>query len=163
MADGIKTIREQCLEAVEDHFKAQRQGAPATDPYTITWSIVDRADVSDMAHGKAYTLAIFEGNESIDAGLSTLDGVTFKTLTLNVEFRALLNRDQRPSVEANRIIGEIIRRMLEDETLGGLSVWIQEIGNEFFIENVNDRQIEGTVTFNMLYRHSRRDPRSQIC
>ena len=163
MADTSETIRERCLAFLEDHFKSQKQGSPGPDPYSITWSIVDRAEIADMSHGKAYTLAIFEGTETSDFGVSTTVGVINKTLRIDLEFHAMLEAKQRPSTEGNRIIGEIQRRMMEDETLGGLAIWIQEAGNELRIDNTVDRQIEGTVTFNMLFRHSRRDPRKEIC
>lgn len=157
------TLRERLLVAIEDHFKAQKQGIPGPDPYSITWSLVDRAEIGDMSHGKAYTLAIFDQTEAIDFGVSTLDGVLNKTLRLSLEFHALLEAKQRPSTEGNRILGEIQRRMMEDETFGGLAIWVREIGSEFTIDNVNDKQIEGTVFFDAFYRHSRRDPRKPIC
>jgi hypothetical protein len=163
MADTTDTIRERIMVAIEDHFRAQRKGVPGPDPYSITWTVVDRADISDLSQGKAYTLAIFDGAETITPGVTSLDGMTSKTIALTLEFRAMLEAKQRPSTEGNRIIGEIIRRMLEDETFGDLAIWIQETGNEKIIENQNDRQIEGSVFFNMLYRHSRRDPRAEIC
>ena len=163
MSDTLDTIRERCLDAIECHFKVQRQGVPAPDPYTITWSIVDRADISEISHGKAYTIAILDGAEVPDQGVSTTQGVTNKTLTVACEFQAMIEAKQKPSTEANRILGEIIRRMLEDETFGGLVIWIQEASNQLFIDNQNDRLIEGNVTFNVFYRHSRRDPRQVVC
>lgn len=163
MADTTDTIRERIMNAIEEHFTAQRAGVPGPDPYTITWSKVARADIKDVSHGKSYTLAIFDGSELVTPGVSTTVGVTTKTLALTFEFRAMLEAKQRPGTEGNRIIGEIIRRMLEDETFGNLAIWVQETGNELIIDNENDRQIEGSVFFNMLYRHSRRDPRADIC
>ncbi len=163
MADTTDTIRERIMDAIEQHFEAQRQGLPGPDPYSLTWSVVDRTDIKDLSHGKAYTLAIFDGAEIITPGVTSLVGVTSKTLSLTLEFRAMLEAKQKPSTEGNRIIGEIIRRMLEDETFGGLAIWIQETGSEKIIDNENDRQIEGSVFFNLLYRHSRRDPRAELC
>ncbi len=162
VANNVDTIREQILDAIECHFKTQAQGDPAPDPYTITWSLVDRVDLSDLSHGKAYTIAILEGGEAVTPGVSTLEGVTTKTLGVTCEWHSMLEAKQRPATEANRILGEIIRRMLEDETYGGLAIWIQETGNEAIIDNQNDRQIEGSVSFNVLYRHSRQDPRAVI-
>lgn len=163
MADEIHTIRELCLEYLEDHFKAQQQGVPATDPYSITWSVVDRAEIDDLSHGKDYTIAIIDTTEQVDFGVSTIDGVTNKTLRVVFEWRAFINASARPSIEANRIIGEIIRRVMEDETLGGLAIWMQETGNDWFADNQNTRQIEGNVFMNLFYRHSRRDPRKDVC
>jgi len=163
MADTSDTYRERILNAMEEHFTAQRQGQPGPDPYTITWSSVERAEIGDLSHGKAYTLAIFDVTETVDFGVSTTQGVTNKTLRVVCEFHAMLEAKQKPSTEANRIIGEIQRRMLEDETYGNLAIWIQETGNELNIDNAVDRQISGTVTFNVFYRHSRRDPRKEIC
>lgn len=159
---GHLTIREQILEAIEDHFRAQQAGV-GSDPYTIKWSIVDRVELDDIGHGKRYTLSLLEGISTIVAGVSTTEGTTTKTLALAAEFKAFLNKSDKPFVEANRIIGEIVRRMLEDETYGGLAIWIQEAGDELLINGQNDRQIEGTVFFNILYRHSRRDPRQELC
>ncbi len=159
---GHLTIREQILEAIEAHFIAQKQGV-GSDPYSITWSRVDRVELDDVGHGKRYTLSLLEGVTVITPGVSTTEGVTTKTLALAAEFKAFINKEDRPSVEGNRIIGEIVRRMLEDETYGGLAIWIQEAGDELLIESQNDRQIEGTVFFNILFRHSRRDPRQELC
>lgn len=160
MAD---TIREQILDAIEAHFKAQAQGVPGTDPYTITWSTVEREDIDDVGHGKKYALAILDTTEQVDFGVSTTDGVTMKTLRLVLEWKSLLAIEDRPSKKANVILGEIVRRMLEDETYGGLAIWIQESGSEYFADSSRDKVIEGSVFFNVLYRHSRRDPRKVIC
>ncbi len=163
MVDTSETIRERIMAAMEAHFKAQKAGAPGPDPYSFTWSVVDRAEISDISHGKGYTLAIFDETEVISPGVSTLDGVTSKTLTVTCSFHSMLEAKMRPSTEGNRIIGEIIRRMLEDETYGGLAIWIKEAGNDLNIQNSIARQISGEVIFNVFYRHSRRDPRKEIC
>lgn len=163
MADTFDTYRERILAYIEDHFKSQKQGAPGPDPYSLTWSMVDRADLGDIAFGKAYALSIFDQTETTVQGVSTLDGVTTKTLRVSLEWHAMLEAKQRPSTEGNRIMGDVIRRMLEDDTFGGLAIMTVEVGNELIIENQNDRQIEGSVFFDVLYRHSRRDPRKEIC
>jgi len=163
MVDTSDTIRERIMAAMQDHFETQHQGVPGPDPYTITWSVVDRAEIGDLSHGKAYTLALFDVTETSDFGVATTQGVINKTLRVTCEFHAMLEAKQKPSTEANRILGEIQRRMMEDETYGQLAIWIQETGNELNIDNANDRQISGSVTFNVLYRHSRRDPRKEIC
>jgi hypothetical protein len=82
-------------------------------------------------------------------------------LPVTIEFRMTADRgDQRPAIEAERVLGEIRRRIGEDRTLGGLALDVREIGNDVDLDTYADKAIEGAVFLEVRYRHATDDPRA---
>lgn len=161
-----KSIRERALEAMVQHFKDQEAGQPVPDPYTVTWDLVFRQDIRDVAHGKRYALSIFDTREEKTPGIiTTPDGMSDASLRVVLEWRQYVDADQDPSEEANRVLMEVQRRLGEADRdqLGGLVLDIDETGNEINIDDYKDRLVWGAVFCVVRYRHKRGDPRVDVC
>ena len=93
------------------------------------------------------------------ASLTALEGAMDATIRCIVEWHATVDIETKPSTQCNIIHAEILRRIMEDETLGGLARNVIEVGNEFNIDDVNDKMLDGVIFLNILYKHAKRDPR----
>lgn len=152
------TVREIALEALKTTFSAVEAGTPVLDPYTITWQKVSRAPLGDDDWKKKYTLGIHDMDETTKAQQMSL----ICTLRVALEFRVVIEPDQVPSTELGIALGEIKRRLYEDNTLGGVAIDCTEESNEIEVDSDNDRRLSGVVWVNLVYRHSVRDPRVRI-
>jgi hypothetical protein len=151
------TVRLRCLEALRASFAGLRDGEPAADPYSVEFSAVEHGPLGDFDNRRRYVAAVVPGNES----KRTRYPLTDCTLPVTIEFRMTANRgDQRPAVEAERVLGEIQRRIGEDRTLGGLAIDVRETGNDVDLDTYADKAIEGAVFLEVRYRHATDDPRA---
>jgi hypothetical protein len=137
-----------------------QQGEPVADPYLYTASVVARSDIEALSHGKSLTIGIFDASEQKIPALTHLEGAMDATIRVIVEWRAMAEVTDKPSTVCNVIHAEILRRIMEDETLGGLARNVLEVGNEFNIEDFKDRQLDGVIFLNIIYKHAKRDPRA---
>jgi hypothetical protein len=150
------TIRMRCLAAINTALEAMTAGEPADDPYTVQFSKVEHGPLGDTDHRKRYVAGIVPGRER----KQTLYPFDQCTLEVAIEFRMMVNRDDDdPEVEAERLLGEIQRKLHEDTTLGGLAIDLRETGNEVDLEMYDDKSVVGVVFFDLLYRHRTTDPR----
>lgn len=150
------TIREKILAQFKTTFEAVAAGAPVSDPYTFTWDLVTRQDPGSRAHGKGHTLGIYDTEERKTPAV----GLMYATLRVVFEFTVLVAKDTDPSVYGNLVLGEIQRRLREDIYVNANALNVVEVGNELTIQTTVDRQIEGVVFVDVLYRHAENDPRS---
>ena len=152
------TVREQALRNLKQLFVAMEAGQPVTDPYTITWSLVERFDVGDRARGKNFVMQIFDLRETKIPRIGQME----PTLRVFLEWKALCPAECDPSEFANDVLGQIQRRIREDITLTDTVINVIETGNEITIDDFADRHIEGNVSINILYKHAENDPREYL-
>jgi len=151
-----ETLRFRCLEALRASFAGMLDGYPASDPYSLQFSAVEHGPLGDFDNRKRYVAAVVPGRES----KQTRYPLTDCTLPVTIEFRMTIDRgDKRPLVEAERVLGEIQRRIGEDRTLGGLALDVRETGNDVDLDTYADKAIEGAVFLEVRYRHATDDPR----
>ena len=151
------TLRFRCLEAIRASLAGIVEGLPAGDPYSIALSAVEHGPLGDFDNRRRYVAAIVPGSES----KQTRYPLTDCTLPVTIEFRMTVNRgDRRPAIEAERVLGEIQRRIGEDRTLGGLALDVRETGNDLDLDSHADKAIEGAVFLEVRYRHATDDPRA---
>jgi hypothetical protein len=156
MAD---TIRLRCLAAIKSALEAMTAGEPDGDPYTVEFSKVEHGPLGDEDHRKRFVAGIVPGRET----KQTMYPLDQCTLPVAIEFRMTVNRDDdAPGEEAERVLGEIQRKLHEDTTLGGLAIDLRETGNEIDLEGYDDRSIVGVLFFELLYRHRTTDPRLAV-
>lgn len=152
-------VRERIMVALEAKLSTMAQGEPVADPYLYTASLVERADITKLSRGKTLTIGVFDPSETKIASLTALEGAMDATIRCIVEWHATVDIETKPSTQCNIIHAEILRRIMEDETLGGLARNVIEVGNEFNIDDVNDKMLDGVIFLNILYKHAKRDPR----
>lgn len=152
-----ETVRERVLEAMKDALAEIEGGLPATDPYWYTPSKVVRGPLTDADARKRLMIGVVDGEE-MTRDLFPLVEIS---LRVAVEFRFTHNKDDAgPSTEANRVLGDIKRKLGEDRTLGGLALDLQEVGSDIILESDEDRGIEGALFVVVKFRHALNDPRS---
>lgn len=156
MAD---TVREDCLKALRAKFEAMQDGQPVADPYSVTWSLVTRRPIKQLAKGKRYALGIYDQEETKrDATLPKVEC----TLRVVLEFHVYVAKEQDASEELNRVLGEVERMVRSDIYLGGKVVKMQVTGSEINIDEQYDSQVSGAVFMTMTYRHHHDDPRRRV-
>ena len=140
---------------LENQFTTMVQGAPADDPYTIQFSIVQRDDLKSLAKGKKYALAIFDTEESKS------DAVSVQRCTIRVifEFIAYIEQGETPNEVLNKVLMNVERRFMEDQTCGGLAINCTVTGSEFDPDYAYDKQAKGALFANVTYIHRTGDPR----
>ena len=154
-----ETLRFRCLEALRTSFAGLREGYPPADPYSVQFTSVEHGPLGDFDNRKRYVAAVVPGRES----KQTRYPLTDCTLPVTIEFRMTIDRgDKRPLVEAERVLGELQRRLGEDRTLGGLAIDTRETGNDIDLDTHADKAIEGAVFLEVRYRHATDDPRAAM-
>ena len=153
----VDTLRFRCLEALRASFAGMLDGYPQADPYSVQFTSVEHGPLSDFDNRKRYVAAVVPGREI----KQTRYPLTDCTLPVTIEFRMTIDRgDKRPAIEAERVLGEIQRRIGEDRTLGGLAIDVRETGNDLDLDTYADKAIEGAVFLEVRYRHATDDPRT---
>lgn len=152
-------MRERALRALRSDFEAMRDGQPASDPYTVTWDLVERAPAKARYRGKRYVLSVMDGRETA----SRVGGDRAeKRLRVVLEFWLWVERDEEPSKAMNRVLGDVRRRLREDIYLEGEALRIEELGSETAADSQDARQVRGAVFMTVTYRHARSDPRIHV-
>ena len=157
MAD---TIRLQCLNALKGVLEALVAGQQPGDPYSVQFTKVAIGPLGDTDHRKRFVAGIVPGRERKRPYTYPLEECT---LPVAVEFRMTVNADDdEPGVEAERLLGELQRKLHEDTTLGGLAVDVRETGNEIVLDLYDDRTVTGDIFLELIYRHRADDPRQPV-
>jgi hypothetical protein len=151
-----KTIRERALDALEALFKSQREHLPAGDPYGFAWDQVLMAPTTKWDFRKRRSIGIFDGHET---KTSSLTMTRTASLRIALELAIVIQKDESPSKEINKIFGAVQRRIAEDPSLGGLVIDIQEVSNDHEVADDNQTHVHGVVFVDMQYRHAVQDPR----
>jgi hypothetical protein len=158
----ILSIRERALLALCDLFSEMREDQPLgvdnfgnPSEYDLKWDVVQREPLGQEAKKKRYAMAILDEREEKLPQMQTFH----VNLSVTIEFWMLLNRNEDPSTCANRLLLNIQRRLREDITLGGLVLNVEERANNLDVDSWADKQIEGAMFINVLYKHAQDDPR----
>jgi hypothetical protein len=152
------TVRETCLAWLAGHIASMPSGAPADDPYAVTWGLVTRGRLGENADKKRYACGVYDTTESKTQAM----GKTTCVLRVVIEFRVWVDTGQDPGTETNMVLGELQRRIREDITCGDNALNLVETGNEIDIDGPTDHQTQGAIFLNLQYRHHESDPRRRV-
>jgi hypothetical protein len=162
--------RERIMVEIERRMKTMQQGQPTSDPYRTTFEVITRGSPLEGLH------------KTVKIGLAILDTTEFKSPSINcmsvnlrvvMEFFVWVDTNEQPSSVGNRVMADIQRRMREDFNLTEpedgrpllerkIAEHVEEVGNDMFIDGVQDTQITGAVTWNIRYKHGINDPRELV-
>jgi hypothetical protein len=150
------TVRLQCLKALQARLREMQAG----QDYLLNFNQVELGPIDGgEASRKRAVVGIVPGKEVKDVQFP----MTYCQLPIAVEFRLTWNPGDAPSQElAEIVLGDIVRKVLEDQSLGGLAVDLKDAGNEIILSIYSDKSIVGVVYFDLLYRHNTMDPRQAI-
>jgi hypothetical protein len=155
-AVNMTSVRLQILNAMVAAFKGILADKPDADPYGIAFSTVGLGPLADYDQRKRYSLGIVPGPERETL---TMPYITC-FLTVNVEFRVTVNRDDHaPGVLIEELLTVVKRKLTEDRTWGGLAIDTKAIGSEIDLITYADRSAVGVCVAEVQYRHSHLDLR----
>lgn len=169
MANQNQTRRDRIVEEIRRRMRELKAGLPADDPYSVTWDIVTRTGLEGMHERKRYSLSLLDTDERKTPKIQQMDCV----LTVILAFKVYLDKGEEAGVEANRVMGDVQRKMREDLHLTEpddgrprnereLSESVVEAANQLEIGGFADRQVEGAVIYNVTYKHAIQDPRELV-
>ncbi len=154
------TVREIAVQALRDAFNTMVDGAPVDDPYTVTWDRIERYEIDEeVGRKKQYVLSILEGNET---KVHRTRPLVQADLEIALEFIVRIAKTDTAASTLNRVLGELLRKIGENTTLGGTVVDIKDTGNEFQIVGMDDKLAKGVLFITLKYRHDALDPRIAI-
>ena len=153
------SLRLQILQAMAASFSAIEADKPDADPYGIDFSKVSLGPIDDGSHRKRFSIGIVAGPERFDF----IYPFQVCFLTVNVEFRATINRgDDSPAEMIEQVLTVVKRRLVEDRTWGGLAVDTLLKAADIDIVTDDDRSALGVCVCEVQYRHANKDPRDPL-
>jgi hypothetical protein len=148
-----ETVREQIMQAIETSFKAVVVDAN----YSFAWSLVERAPLrKDMAQRKTAALSIYDPTEEKQPAMGNMKDY-FK-IHVVLEWTFLVDKALAPATAGNRVIGALKRRLMEDPQWNGLALNTMLLADSYSVQDAQDRQIEGEMDIEVLYRCDSQDP-----
>lgn len=151
--EGVDSIRERIMCYIETAMRNMKKNE---NGYRIQFDgPVERADLGQLAKGKKYALSIFDEVEN------KTDDVQVKRceLSVNFEFLAYIEKDEKVTTVLNKMANDIERKFLEDETCGGIAINCTVLRIEYDNEYLFEKNARGTMFTIINYRHRQDDPR----
>lgn len=151
------TVRLGILQYVKALYEASTAITPAPTGkkyYGIDFSLVEIGPLS-QADGRRRSAIGVNIHEEKKTPLFPL---TVAELTFQIEFRYTVNStDESVGLLSERLLGVVQQIMLDDRTLGGKVILMDEVDSTIDLMTYADRTIEGYVRFTVQYRHANRD------
>lgn len=153
---NMTSVRMTVLNAILAMFQGMTADQPASDPYGITWSTVALGPLAPFDQRKKYSLGVVAGPERETFSMPYI--MCF--LTVNVEFRVTINRDDDvPGTMIEQALTVVKRAVTADRTWGGIAIDTKVTGSEIDLETYADRSAVGVCQLAVQYRYSHLDPR----
>lgn len=139
------------------------QGLKLADGYKqeyrfVTRDPIDVSITSKLAHGEA-CVGVYDVEEDKVRGF----GYTTSTLTVILEFYYKPKIGEVKAEKLNIILADLIKGILSDYTLDNLAINSEDVANSVDIDGIYDKIVNGSITFNVQYRHGTFDPTKSIC
>lgn len=119
---------------------------------------IDLAQIQKLQVGEAM-VGVYDTSEEKKREF----GSTRATLTIVVEFYYRPKVNQSKAEYLNRILAELTKRVMTDYSQGSLALNTEEVGNDIDIDGIYDRIVNGSITFEVTYRHGTFDPTKALC
>ena len=154
---NMTSVRMTVLNTILNKFRTMDEGLPVNDPYGITWSTVALGPLIKVDQRKRYSIGLAVGPEKE----TFLYPFVQAFLTINIEFRVTVNRDDLdPGTMIEQCLTVIKRAMTEDRTWGGLVLDTKIKNSEIDLITYADRSAMGVCVAEIEYRYSYSDPRT---
>lgn len=151
--------RNELTDHIVNTIKEVTEGTEFTQEYRfVTRDPIDIGLCNKLAFGEC-AVGVYDTDEQKERGF----GYTNSTLTVVVEFYYRPKVGQTKAAELNRILAELIKAVLSDYTQGGLALNSQDVSNDIDIDGIYDKIINGSITFEVMYRHGTFDPTKALC
>lgn len=149
------TVREQIMQNLVAMFEA----APSDPANDIVWNLVLRKMISsDLLLEASYAVSFFDTTEKITYG----NGYDLYTFRLIAEFHVHIVQNDEPGTYLNHALGQVKKRIGEDETIGGLVLNLKGVGSELDMDGPFDNYVSGVAAFDVSYRCRPNDPYTRL-
>lgn len=155
---NMASVKLQILLAMQAYFAAMQADQPTADPFGITWSTVALGPLAAFDQRKKFSLGVASGKDIV---VEYKYPAVYSKLTVNMEIRVTVNRDDDPpGVAIEEAITVVKRGLVADRTWGGLALDTKVTEDEADLVTYADRSAVAVVVVEILYRYSYTDPRS---
>jgi hypothetical protein len=156
----MTSVKLQILQAIQTFFDNMTADQPSADPYGITWDSVQIGPLVKFDHRHHYSLGIVATDDSRES-FQTMPYVE-RHLTVNMEIRMTVNRDDDPpGVAMEEAVTVVERGLTQDRTWGGLALDTKIMKTEVDLITYADRSALAVVVVDIQYRHGYADPRNR--
>lgn len=146
------TIREQIMAHLKSRYESVAAGV---NGYNITWNkVLRRSPTKHEAREGNHTVVILDVGEKVKSGV----GFDYVTLRVLIEFHVPIFENDEPSTVLNEALGDVVRLAMSDIQCGGLTLNVEDDGNELDIDGAEDKVGSGVVALNVQYRRRSNDP-----
>ena len=159
MPANMTSVRLTILNSIVQAFTTMQAGQPTADPYGVTFSTVGLGPLAPYDQRKRYSVGVVAGPERETFYFPYITC----WLTVNVEFRVTVNRDdQSPGEMIEQLLTVVKRQMTADRTWGGKAIDTKVTGSEIDLVTYADRSAVGVCICEIQYRYSHKDPRDPL-
>lgn len=150
-----QSVRQNILQALQALYTSVEAGQPVDNPYTLRWSDVTRLPVKQMRPGARSLIGIYATQEN----KTSMVGPTV-TVSMDCVLEMHINKDTGENLAdmLETALSESERRLMEDQTLGGLCLDINVRQTETDVGGFFANVGSASLFFTVLYRHHRDDP-----
>lgn len=153
------SIRKRILQALVTSFEDVVAGEPIDDPYPFQFDLVTRAPLGSLKVGLRAALGIYS-SENPKVPLAAIVMQNSMSISLEAWLNKNLGEDLPDLLEDAMYVLE--RRLMEDQTLGGLCMDINVTGLTTDIDGPADNQAAGRLEATIMYRHHRDNPALEV-
>lgn len=151
--------RNAVVEAMVNKLKNVTVGSDYTKAYReVTRNPIGHENV-DKINFQETLVGVYDINEEKTRSMS----YTNASLTVVVEFYYKPKIGEDKSKALNILLAEITKALMVDQTLNSNSIMVEDTSNNIDIDGIYDKIINGSITFQVLYRHGRYDPTKPLC
>jgi hypothetical protein len=130
-----------------------------TFPYRfVTRDPIGHENIGKMVPGQA-AVGVYDTAEEKFRNFGSTNAI----LTVVLEFYYMPKTGQGKSEKLNMILAELTKAICADQSLNGTALTVQDVSNNLDIDGIYDKIVNGSITFQVTYRHGLFDPTSTHC
>lgn len=131
--------------------------------YSMAYRFITRDPIGTENIGKLNLGEIAVGVYDTAEEKERLFGATNATVTVIVEFYYKPKSVDGKSSILNIILAEVTKALMVDQTVSNTALRLEDVSNNIDIDGIYDKIINGSITFQVMYRHGLFDPTKNIC
>lgn len=153
--------RNDVIEAMVDKIRNIEANTPSG--YSMSYRFVTRDPIGHENIGKLSPGQAMVGIYDISEEKERNFGSTNSTITVIVEFYYMPKVGQSKSEKLNIILAELTKALMEDQSLNNTALKLEDVANSIDIDGIYDKIVNGSITFQVIYRHGLFDPTKAFC
>lgn len=151
--------RDDVVEAMVAKLKAVTVGPEYTMQHRfVTRDPIGHENVDKLGFQESL-VGVYDINEEKERSMN----FTNARLTVVVEFYYKPKVGESKAKALNILLAEITKALMLDQTINNTAIIIEDVSNNIDIDGIYDKIINGSITFQVLYRHGRYDPTKELC